>query len=155
MGDLTRNFSIWEFRCPCGCRGQKRVSVNLVNDLQGLRDLINGQRARRGLVEVPIKITSGVRCERHNAQVGGSPESYHLRGLAADIVIPRMDPLSVAAIAALTGWFLGIGWYPDKGHVHLDARMTCGYRWAVVDKDEMNLEQAMKETINGWVESNR
>ena len=33
----------------------------------------------------PIYITSGYRCPALNAKVGGSPTSYHLRGMAADI----------------------------------------------------------------------
>ena len=34
---------------------------------------------------VPIYVNSGYRCPALNAKVGGSPTSYHLRGMAADI----------------------------------------------------------------------
>jgi uncharacterized protein YcbK (DUF882 family) len=33
----------------------------------------------------PMHIASGFRCPKHNAAVGGKPNSYHLLGLAADI----------------------------------------------------------------------
>ena len=35
----------------------------------------------------PLPITSGYRCQKLNRSVGGQPNSYHLRGMAADIRI--------------------------------------------------------------------
>lgn len=49
----------------------------VLNILQPLRDAIG-----------PVKVTSGFRSKAVNAQVGGSPHSQHLLGLAADIVSP-------------------------------------------------------------------
>jgi len=66
MGNLTRNFSIEEFACPC-C-GLSTISTKLVEDLQWLRDKI-GQ---------PLVITSAVRCSAHNKKVGGVPLSAHV-----------------------------------------------------------------------------
>lgn len=40
----------------------------------------------RKLYGKPIKVTSGYRCPRLNAAVGGSQNSQHMRGEAADIV---------------------------------------------------------------------
>lgn len=34
---------------------------------------------------VPIRINSGCRCEKHNAEVGGTNGSFHTKGLAADL----------------------------------------------------------------------
>jgi uncharacterized protein YcbK (DUF882 family) len=37
---------------------------------------------------VPFRINSGFRCEDHNKSVGGSPNSLHKFGRAADIHVP-------------------------------------------------------------------
>lgn len=34
----------------------------------------------------PITVTSGYRCPKLNKEVGGQPNSFHLRGCAADII---------------------------------------------------------------------
>ena len=48
------------------------------------------------LINLPIQITSGYRCEMLNRLVGGVPNSQHVEGLAADIQIPRRHwPFSV------------------------------------------------------------
>ena len=73
MGDLSKNFSRSEFACPC-C-GKDDISQDLIDNLQLARDAIG----------LPFKINSGVRCVKHNAEVGGEPNSAHLRGMAADI----------------------------------------------------------------------
>lgn len=51
----------------------------LANSLQTLRSLF-GNNA--------IIVTSGYRSPQVNAKVGGSPNSDHLRGLAADFIVP-------------------------------------------------------------------
>lgn len=70
---LTKNFTKSEFECPCGC-GQQSVDMELAEKLQLLRDK----------VDRPLKITSGYRCITHNAAVGGSQNSKHRYGMAAD-----------------------------------------------------------------------
>lgn len=74
MGDITKNFSRKEFACKCGC-GKDDISTKLVEICQVIRDR----------VDVPITISSGCRCEKHNKKVGGVPNSYHTQGLAADL----------------------------------------------------------------------
>jgi len=74
MGDLTRNFSKWEFQCPC-C-GLYNMDLRLVDILQHMRTFY-GRR---------IDVSSGSRCEKHNAAVGGKPNSEHLVGRGVDIV---------------------------------------------------------------------
>lgn len=59
-------------------------------DIQG-----SGQLMNKELLEIleevrehygrPINITSGYRTESHNAKVGGTPNSSHLKGLACDV----------------------------------------------------------------------
>ena len=67
MGDLTKNFSRHEFACNCGC-GADNISIGLVSKLQRIRDSVG----------LPMKITSGVRCEAHNATIGGVKKSAHV-----------------------------------------------------------------------------
>jgi hypothetical protein len=74
MGDLTKNFSRWEFACRCGC-GFNTVDFELLINLQVLRDEINS----------PINIISGCRCPKHNLNVGGATNSQHMKAKAADI----------------------------------------------------------------------
>jgi len=115
MGDLTKNFSLSEFICRCGCCYDD-IELQLVKNLQVLRDRLM----------VPIYINSGCRCAKHNEAVRGNPNSQHLWGRAADIST-TLDPVVVARAAADSGLFKGImvyGW-----GVHLDIRPGKKY-WA-------------------------
>lgn len=49
----------------------------------------------RASLGVPIVITSGYRSERLNAAVGGSWNSHHIFGRAADIVVPGYKSIQV------------------------------------------------------------
>ena len=83
---MTENFKKSEFECKCGCEMPDDVLVNitkLANQLQYVRDN----------VAMPITINSAYRCETHNKSVGGSLNSQHLQGKAADIVINGLDPV--------------------------------------------------------------
>ena len=85
---MTKNFSKKEFECKCGCEMPDEVLHNVVKlatQLQRLRDHVNK----------PIKINSSFRCEAHNRKVGGSLNSQHKLGKAADIVIKDMKPYEV------------------------------------------------------------
>ncbi len=74
MGDLSKNFSRWEFSCKCDC-GADTVDSELLAVLQDARSHYGK----------PIKINSGARCPINNEAVGGAPESQHLKFKAADI----------------------------------------------------------------------
>ena len=73
MGDLSANFSEREFRCPC-CDASK-INMGFIDKLQFAREQIGKS----------MTITSGYRCFSHNRTVGGSDNSSHVIGLAADI----------------------------------------------------------------------
>ncbi len=116
MGDLTKNFSAWEFTCRhCGMTG---IKAELVDALQLLRDYL----------EAPIQVTSGYRCPAHLDQIK-RPGSKHGEGIAADIVTPFYDLGFVAKSAELLTRYLGrerpfkgIAINPHKGFAHLDIR---------------------------------
>ena len=110
MSRLNRFFLRSEFACRCGC-GANTVDAELL-------DLLTRVREHFGK---PVVINSGFRCPDHNRAVGGKPSSYHLRGQAADIVIPDVDSEEVVKyVAGLSQTRYGIGWYP--GFTHLDVR---------------------------------
>lgn len=44
----------------------------------------------------PVFVTSGYRCARLNAAIGGAPTSQHQRGEAADLEVPGVDTAAVA-----------------------------------------------------------
>lgn len=114
--ELEANFSAYEFSCKGkGCCDTILVDEKLVNYLQKIRDRF----------AAPVKITSGFRCEKHNAAVGGTDGSYHKKGRAADITVSGVKPLEVARYAESIG-VKGIGLYDS--FVHIDTRTT-KYFW--------------------------
>ncbi len=44
----------------------------------------------------PVRITSGYRCPKLNKKVGGSLNSQHMKGEAADIIVPNVKPYDVS-----------------------------------------------------------
>lgn len=106
MGDITRNFDRSEFACRCQC-GYDDINILLVNRLQAIRDITG----------LKMIINSGCRCEKHNREVGGAPDSYHLTGQAADW---RFEPASYTWYVMLSRWSGGFHYYEDKGFVHTD-----------------------------------
>ena len=120
MGDLSKNFSRFEFACPCGC-GFDTVDAELIRVLEDLR---------RCLFDHPITINSGCRCEKHNADesVRGTPGSQHLTGKAADIVVEGVSPSMVAdCLEDKYPDRYGIGRYPTW--THIDVRSGPPKRW--------------------------
>ena len=120
---MTKNFSIKEFECKCGCEMPEDVLVNitkLANQLQYVRDC----------VAMPITINSAYRCEAHNSSdaVKGSKNSQHLLGKAADIVIQGLDTIldtyDYLDDLMLSGEILqgGLGMY--SSFTHIDIRKT-------------------------------
>jgi len=121
MGDLSKNFNRSEFACrgeKC-CGGSAPVDPVLVEALQDLRDR----------VKQPIHITSGFRCIKHNAAIGGAEDSQHTLGKAADVRVVGMSPVDLAEAAKKVRAFAngGIGLY--GAWVHLDVRSDGPVRW--------------------------
>ena len=113
---ISNHFDSAEFACKCGC-GFDTVSIELLDVLEDLRQVW----------DQPIKINSGCRCEKHNESVGGTPGSYHTKGMAADIVVCGVSPAKVYQY--LTGKYpdkYGIGLYINR--VHVDVQKL-KHRW--------------------------
>jgi len=116
MGDLTESFSRREFACKCSC-GLDRINICIVHRLQLVRDISR----------IPIKILSGCRCEKHNKEVGGAPNSYHT--LQIDDTTWAIDwcfyddedsLLEKLCTKLLDNWSGGFHYYKDKLFCHCD-----------------------------------
>ncbi len=105
---VVPNFLLKEFECKDGSR-QVVLHGELLRRLQLLREALGR----------PVIINSGYRNPAHNKAVGGSPNSYHLRGMAADIRVPGVSPQALAKAARKVG-FNGIIAYAT--FVHVDVR---------------------------------
>lgn len=117
---LSTNFISTEFNCHCGKCAKTKISKELINYLQQIRDHFNK----------PVTINSGYRCSAHNKAVGGASSSNHTKGMAADIAVKDVEPKEVAAYAESIG-VKGIGLYEtaqDGFFVHIDTRLT-KYFW--------------------------
>tara|TARA_R110002167_G_scaffold252882_8_gene459257 strand:- start:2540 stop:2935 length:396 start_codon:yes stop_codon:yes gene_type:complete len=79
MGDLTKNLSRHEFECECGC-GFDTVDFLLVDWLQKAVEHFSCEFSQ----DVYVVITGGNRCPEHNEVIGGSANSQHIYGRAAD-----------------------------------------------------------------------
>jgi hypothetical protein len=67
----------------------------------------------------PLIVRSAYRSPEHNRAVGGATRSRHLDGAAFDIAMTNHDPVAFEAAARAVG-FLGFGYYPRSGFMHID-----------------------------------
>ncbi len=65
-----------------------------------------------------LNFSSGRRCTRHNLEVGGVKNSRHLRGQAADVLVPASDQPKFCDLAKGAG-IRRILPEPKRGYVHL------------------------------------
>lgn len=110
---VSKNFTLDEFKCKCG-KNHVVLDADLVEKLQKLRERLGKA----------VTILSGYRCPEHNAAIGGEDNSYHMKGMAADIKVIGYSPQRIAEIAEQIG-FDGIHAYVEQKFVHVDVR---GYR---------------------------
>ena len=108
MGDLSPHFSRFEFFCPCCGKGEP--VPRLVTLLEHLRERVGR----------PVKITSGYRCPKHNAAVGGVTDSPHLQNVAAALAMVDSGHRFALVEAALAVGFQRVGLYRGKKCVHVD-----------------------------------
>jgi zinc D-Ala-D-Ala carboxypeptidase len=93
------------------CRGTGAIRINTeaMDKLQALRDRLGK----------PMIVRSAYRSPEHNRAVGGAPASKHMQGTAFDIAMANHDPVAFEAAARAVG-FLGFGYYPRSGFMHID-----------------------------------
>lgn len=118
MGDLSKNISRSEVKCKCGKCNYQTVDFELVEVIQDACDYFS---KKYNVPRVALAITSAHRCPAHNAAVGGAPNSFHVLGCAIDhyIVGVKTSELYEYYCSLYPDKF-GIGFYADKGFVHID-----------------------------------
>ncbi|WP_417090238.1 D-Ala-D-Ala carboxypeptidase family metallohydrolase [Eubacterium maltosivorans] len=107
----SAHFALWEYVCDCAgyCDGYPHsLEPELLEKVEALRT---------GLGR-PVIITSGVRCEARNQEVGGVSWSFHKRGAAADLYCPGVGVGEVAAAAQAAG--LNILPHYSEGYIHVE-----------------------------------
>ena len=102
-----KNFSPAEIACRG--TGQLKLHPEAMDKLQALRDRL----------AKPLIIRSAYRSPEHNRAVGGATRSKHMDGTAFDIAMANHDPVAFEAAAQEVG-FLGFGYYPRSGFMHID-----------------------------------
>ena len=123
---ITENFNYRELACKgtdqsCGGCSALPITDLLYTHMERLQSI----RTRLG---IPLSVTSGHRCARHNRYSGGAPHSMHLNlatdvrpSISADNLVEAMDDIVALADEMSLG---GIGIYND--FVHLDSREYIG-----------------------------
>ncbi|MFQ3664423.1 MAG: D-Ala-D-Ala carboxypeptidase family metallohydrolase [Sphingomonadaceae bacterium] len=111
--DVPKNRWRWKNFSPAeiACRGTGsiRVHEDALDRLQALRDRLGK----------PLIVRSAYRSPAHNRAIGGAPRSKHMDGTAFDIAMANHDPVAFEAAARAVG-FLGFGYYPRSGFMHID-----------------------------------
>lgn len=87
-GNITEHFKAEEFQCKDKTEGLL-IAVELLDTLEKIRNHFNA----------PIIINSGYRTPNWNNKVNGAPNSYHCKGMAADIVVKGHSSREVAKYA--------------------------------------------------------
>lgn len=107
---LSPHFTVREFACHDGS-DTVLIDDRLVTLLENIRDKFGK----------PVRINSAYRTAKYNAKIGGVSNSYHVKGMAADIVAQGVPSKCIAQYAETLGCG-GIGWYERKKFVHIDTR---------------------------------
>ncbi len=107
-----------EFKCKCGC--------GLNNSSHLMKAMLDSAREEAG---VPFKINSGTRCEQHNKNVGGSPTSSHVKGLAVDISVTTSADRDKILRALIKAGFKRIGIYKTFIHADIDTKKPTNVIW--------------------------
>lgn len=112
---LSSGFKAYEMDCPCSRCHETPIDDELILRLQELRELLG----------FPVKITSGYRCEAHQADLREQGcetavgISQHQLGKAADIKTGHHTGIELEIAARKVGFVaVGVG----KEFIHVDTR---------------------------------
>lgn len=106
---VSKYFKRSEFACKCGC-GFDAVDIELLGVLDNVREYFG----------LPLTISGPNRCENHNKAEGGSPNSQHIKGKAADIQVKGIEANQVADyLEKKYPDKYGIGRYTEWTHIDI------------------------------------
>lgn len=110
--DGIKYFKKEEFKCKCGkyCNG---FPVEMDMKLLRIADEVREHFGK------PITVSSGVRCETHNARVGGVSGSRHKRGKAMDFCVSGI-PASIVLPYVQSKSGIRYAYAIDSNYVHMD-----------------------------------
>ena len=112
----SEHFSAAEVSCRCCGQGEEIVHAKLLEYVERLRSDCGGY---------PLQCNCAYRCPKHNAEVGGVPNSQHVLGTAMDIQCPPQLDIGEFKWYAEQIPFDAIGYYPNGyggGFLHVDIR---------------------------------
>nr|DAG71448.1 MAG TPA: peptidase [Microviridae sp.] len=107
----AEHFTGKEFRCKDGTK-EFLYCIELIEVLEKIRKHFNE----------PVIINSGYRTPEWNKKVGGAKNSYHMKGMAADIVVKNHSSKEVAEYASKALSELDGGVIRYTNFVHVDVR---------------------------------
>lgn len=110
-GRVSEHFKATEFQCKDKSKGLL-IAQSLIDTLENIRRHFNE----------PVHINSGYRTPKWNEKVGGTSNSYHCKGMAADIWVRNHNTAEVAKYANSIMENGGIIRYTN--FVHIDVRET-------------------------------
>ena len=102
-----------EFKCKCGGAYCKGFHAEPQEKLVRVADAV------REALDAPAIVTSGVRCTRHNANVGGVSNSRHLSGKAMDFGVKGKTADQILAEVNKHSE-IRYAYKIDNSHVHMD-----------------------------------
>lgn len=106
---MYKYFKDREFACKCGC-GLNNQRPEHIQKLDKARTK----------AKVPFKVTRGCSCVEHNAKVGGSPTSSHLKGCATDIAFANSRECFLIVASLIEAGFNRIGISKNGHFIHVD-----------------------------------
>lgn len=111
--DSIKYFKREEFRCKCGGRYCNGYPVEPDEKLIRLAEKV------REHFNAPVTVSSGIRCEKHNASVGGVANSKHRLGKAMDFSVRG---ISSSMVDAYVGSLTGVSYHYciDGNYIHMD-----------------------------------
>jgi hypothetical protein len=93
------------------CRGTGAIKINT--------DAMDKLQTLRNRLGKPLIVRSAYRSPVHNRAIDGAAQSKHMDGTAFDIAMSNHDSVAFEAAARAVG-FLGFGFYPRSGFMHVD-----------------------------------